>query len=390
MYQNFYATKLLDAITDSATSVTVEVPPTATEGRLVLEARSTSNREIIQYTGVSSNTLTGVSRGQGGTTARAHNKGALVEMNVTAEDLTDALGVPNDIITRDDETVADHVVGSGLTWTIDTGLNGDMTGGVVYIQGYRRTIAAINNRTFTASRDTYVYVEVGGTVGYSEVNNAAAAPALPADSMWIAYIVTNATDITLIRQGGSDSYNAITGAGNPIYNTLPFPKHGLRCYLDDNSEVLLAGVYSPFPTDRYDYKYGLTHSFSNPAQVHRVTVARSGIYKVSCQLRVADVGSVTNHIITLRVGVYDNTTPTGIGFGSEIGSSSTTGTGPGLITQASGEVIAMKGQIIDTQVFVKFANVRVNGRGDTIPSGSAIPAGSADMVFGASLSIQEL
>jgi len=56
---------------------------------MVLEARNTTQREIIKYTGLSGNTLTGVTRGQGGTSAKSHVAGALIQQNATAEDLQD-------------------------------------------------------------------------------------------------------------------------------------------------------------------------------------------------------------------------------------------------------------------------------------------------------------
>jgi hypothetical protein len=88
-YQNRFVTKLSTDISVSDTTITLDTPPTPTSGRLVLEARNISQNEIIKYTGVTGNQITGVTRGQGGTTAKAHSKNALVEMNLTAEDMTD-------------------------------------------------------------------------------------------------------------------------------------------------------------------------------------------------------------------------------------------------------------------------------------------------------------
>lgn len=92
-YQNFFATRLATDIGASDNVLTLEVVPTVTSGTLVLEARNPTQREIVKYTGVAGSTVTGVTRGQGGTTAKTHTKNALVEMNVTAEDLTEALGL---------------------------------------------------------------------------------------------------------------------------------------------------------------------------------------------------------------------------------------------------------------------------------------------------------
>lgn len=88
-YQNFYTTKLFTDIGAADTTITLETPPTALSGRLVLEARNATKREIIKYTGVSGNQITGVTRGQGGTTATTHTKNALVEMNLTSQDIQD-------------------------------------------------------------------------------------------------------------------------------------------------------------------------------------------------------------------------------------------------------------------------------------------------------------
>lgn len=88
-YQNFFATKLYTDVGAADVVITLETPPTATSGRLVIEARNATQREIVKYTGVSGNQITGVTRGQGGTTAKTHLKNALVEMNATSEDLQD-------------------------------------------------------------------------------------------------------------------------------------------------------------------------------------------------------------------------------------------------------------------------------------------------------------
>lgn len=107
--------------------------------------------------------------------------------------------------TRMSESLGDFVKSNTCLWSISSGLVGTMTAGVVYIGGKRVVVAAIATRTFTASKDTYVSVDNTGTVSYSEVANNAAAPTLPANSIWLAVIVTGASAITSIRQGGYDS-----------------------------------------------------------------------------------------------------------------------------------------------------------------------------------------
>jgi hypothetical protein len=88
-YQNFFAAKLYTDIGAGDVTITLDTAPTATSGRMVLEARNPTQREVIKYTGVAGNQLTGVTRGQGGTTAKSHLKGALIEMNLTSEDIQD-------------------------------------------------------------------------------------------------------------------------------------------------------------------------------------------------------------------------------------------------------------------------------------------------------------
>lgn len=88
-YQNFFATRLAADIGASDTTIALETVPTETSGRLVIEARNTTQREVIKYTGVAGSTITGVTRGAGGTDAKPHTKTALVEMNLTAQDISD-------------------------------------------------------------------------------------------------------------------------------------------------------------------------------------------------------------------------------------------------------------------------------------------------------------
>jgi hypothetical protein len=91
---------------------------------------------------------------------------------------------------------------SGCVWTADSAgvnRNGSMTAGVVYINGVRLTAAAITAHTFTASKDTYVDFadNADGTVSvsYNEVANNAASPALSANRLRNAIIVTAAGSI---------------------------------------------------------------------------------------------------------------------------------------------------------------------------------------------------
>jgi hypothetical protein len=127
-----------------------------------------------------------------------------------------ALDTNANVETRLSETHGNFFA-SGCVWSIISGFNGTMTSGVVYINGKRIAVSSVASKTFTASKDTYVSVDVNGTVSYSEVANGAAAPALPANSVWDGVIVTSASVITAVRQWGEGV------SGVPIY-----PDNGLQ------------------------------------------------------------------------------------------------------------------------------------------------------------------
>ena len=202
-YENFYATKLQAQISASDTTMQVQKAPVVTSGWLVIEARNVTQREIVRFTGVSGNTLTGVVRGQQGTIAVSHPNGASVEMNPTAQDFDDALNVNSnipqtivDIFGKDIAGKTTFAVVPGLEWSVISGLNASMVAGSVYIQGVKIPVPAIASRTFPASKDSYVYIDVNGSPVYVPVNNGDPAPTKPADTVRVAKIVTSASAVT--------------------------------------------------------------------------------------------------------------------------------------------------------------------------------------------------
>lgn len=98
------------------------------------------------------------------------------------------------------ETMFDYVASGGV-WSGDayaSTRNASMTALTCYINGRRGTISAVTARSFTASKDTYVDVlNSSGTFSlvYTEVANNAASPALAANSIRIAIVVTGAGNI---------------------------------------------------------------------------------------------------------------------------------------------------------------------------------------------------
>ncbi len=105
--KNFFSTTLNGAISDSASTITLtSVTNLLSPGYLVLDREDGSGnatsgaREVIVVTGISSNDLTGVTRGADGSTARSHNDGALVESMMT-------VGVWNSLVSIVDLAVDD-------------------------------------------------------------------------------------------------------------------------------------------------------------------------------------------------------------------------------------------------------------------------------------------
>ena len=90
-FQNFYVTRLREALGSSSTTIYVDIPPTITSGILVLEGNNVSKREIIYFSSVSGYALNDCVRGLEGTIPNTHNQGATVEQSVTAGQLDQVL-----------------------------------------------------------------------------------------------------------------------------------------------------------------------------------------------------------------------------------------------------------------------------------------------------------
>lgn len=102
------------------------------------------------------------------------------------------------------------LVGTGLLWSQDSGLVGQMTSGYALI-GKTAVSKGYLKHTFTASKDTYVDLAIGDKptsvddLTYTEVTNGNDAPALAADSIRLAKVVTDGSGITGVTTSGVDS-----------------------------------------------------------------------------------------------------------------------------------------------------------------------------------------
>lgn len=109
--RNAFESNLDGAITAGATSLTLDSAAGLTApGYLVLEPEVAAKREFIKFTGISTNTLTGLSRGLDGSTAgaQAHGSGAVVRSVFMGQYLADIFSDIEDLEAAD----AAHIGGT--------------------------------------------------------------------------------------------------------------------------------------------------------------------------------------------------------------------------------------------------------------------------------------
>jgi hypothetical protein len=95
-------------------------------------------------------------------------------------------------------------------------------GGTMYFSGKQVVVAADGGHAYTASQDTYVDVVNTGSYIYQGVSNGAAAPAITANSIRIAKVVTSGSAVTSVTQEGIDSLS------NLLYPQVPVNSMRLR------------------------------------------------------------------------------------------------------------------------------------------------------------------
>lgn len=226
-YQNFFSTTLTGDITSGTLTIGLATVPTPTSGILVIEPDSTSAREVVFYTSKGASTVTCPSDGRGwsGSTAAAHLQGSTVIMATVDEYFE---GLADGTLSADPlrTALASNFVVSGGVVAQSAGLVGTFSNIVFYLNGQRYSGSSIANKTYTASKDTYVDVTAasGGAVSvtYTEVANGAASPALAANYLRIAKVTTSGAAITSVVQYSTDSL------GNTIYPDAPVGKTNIQ------------------------------------------------------------------------------------------------------------------------------------------------------------------
>lgn len=141
------------------------------------------------------------------------------------------------------ETEFDYIASGGV-WSGDayaSTRNASMTAVTCYINGRRGTISAVTARSFTASKDTYIDIlNTAGTFSlvYTEVTNNAASPALAANSIRLAIIVTGASNIAAAGSVNQGEETKVL----PIASSIPYQTTdslgNLICPRDPTRKVL--------------------------------------------------------------------------------------------------------------------------------------------------------
>lgn len=146
---NYVQTTLNGSISDSATTITLtDASKLQAPGYVILDrldslgVSTPASREIVYYTGISSNNLTGCSRGADGSTAQAHSDGARVETMITVGMWNDLVG----IVSKALDSTGSKLILSNATITGSLNVSGASVVGIdvsnlnnIIVTGYNRT-----------------------------------------------------------------------------------------------------------------------------------------------------------------------------------------------------------------------------------------------------------
>ena len=162
--------------------------------------RSTNNIAITtgklsQFAPTTSAELAGVISDETGTLKLVFSDSPVITTQITAPRIIQTNAIENTSkLLQTEDIFSDYVV-TGLLPATSANLISDISAGHAYVTGVRVNKSA-TSKTYTASVDTYVDVNSVGTYTFPEVALGAAAPAITADSIRLAKVVTGATAIT--------------------------------------------------------------------------------------------------------------------------------------------------------------------------------------------------
>lgn len=126
------------------------------------------------------------------------------------------LAVSISTVDRWRDSFNDYTV-SGMLPATSAGLSSDISAGVSYVDGYRVATSATNH-TYTASKDTYVYINKGGYFNYSLNNNGSTSDSNPptpsGDNLLLAKVITSGSAITSVVDSRTLSIQITTTTTN--------------------------------------------------------------------------------------------------------------------------------------------------------------------------------
>lgn len=206
------------------------------------------------------------------------------------------------------------MVSGGIIASV-SGLTGSLSNVTAVVDGYKLTLTGIANKTYTASKDTYVDLLRSGTtlsVVYTEVTNNAASPALASNSIRIGIVVSSGAALTTLNQGSpsvtapvasSVVYAVQDSLGNLIYNTTPSPTQiGYR---------QIASVFSSGST--------------SPVQVTGLSCPVIIPAGRKAKISIVTTNTTINAVATSTVGIWDGTVGSGTRITIAGGSSAVSG-----------------------------------------------------------------
>lgn len=162
------------------------------------------------------------------------------------------------------DRMIDHVV-SGLVIPTSGTLAATASAGVAYVLG-RRVVKAAQAHTYTASKDTYVDLD-NTLYTYVAVTNGAGAPALTANAIRIAKVVTSASAVTSVVQTGVDSN------GVNIYNNVSQPFSNVS---DSGGQTISNATFTDLTFNTNVQDNDGIHSTS--VNTNRFTIVHPGVY----------------------------------------------------------------------------------------------------------------
>ena len=176
----------------------------------LLSLCSTAQAGIISYDQFASST-TIVQLNTAMNTAYNAINGGISSANITNLTIvSEDIAASANPIVRDNELIGD-IIYTGLLPVTSTDLTSNISAGTCYVNG-NRIVKDATAKTYTASKDTWVFIDQNGAYSYSAVNNSAAQPDTPTNSVLLAKVVTDTDNITSVTD-----YRQLTPSNLRIY-----------------------------------------------------------------------------------------------------------------------------------------------------------------------------